>query len=219
VENVITILNSQRQKVGDAKAALCGSLQELTENFVIHNFTGGLAHYESQFPYADYWPIFAFNDIWIERPHRRAGIGSRAFNEIADHYQELGARLGLLRLGTQGDPFEEGIAWRTTLDSKLGWVVLQHHAEESATIPLMCLPMKHRTLTSAKHSRLIEVLERDSSDSLILLLPEDPITLPQTYEGQTGAEPNGPPQANGSQPIRLETNRASSAAGSRRLPR
>ena len=173
MENFITILNPQRQKVGDAKAALCGSLHELTENFVIHKFTGGLAHYESQFPYGDYWPIFAFNDIWIECSHRRAGIGSRAFNEIADHYQGLGARLGLLRMGTQGDPFEEGIAWRTRMYAKLGWVVLQHHPDERATIPLMYLPMKHRTLTSAEHSRLIEVLQRDPTDSLIFPLPEE----------------------------------------------
>src|SRR5437773_196480 len=99
MKNAITIFDSQRQKVGDAEAILCRSLQELTGNFVIHKFTGGLAYYESQFPYTDYWPIFAFNDIWIESPYRRVGIGSRAFNEIADHYQELGARLGLLRMG------------------------------------------------------------------------------------------------------------------------
>ncbi len=43
--------------------------------------------------------------------------------------------------------------------------------------------------------------------------PEDPITLPQTYEGQKSTE-GGP--ANGCQPIRSETNRESSAAGSRR---
>jgi hypothetical protein len=43
--------------------------------------------------------------------------------------------------------------------------------------------------------------------------PEDPITLPQTYEGQKSGEQGGP--TNGSQPIRLETNRTSSAAGSR----
>lgn len=173
MENFITIFNSQRQKVGDAKAALCGSLHDLTENFVIHKFAGGLAHYEPQFPDGDYWPIFAFNDIWIECPHRRAGIGSRAFNEIADHYQELGARLGLLRIGTQGDSFEEGIAWRTRMYSNLGWIVLQHHRDERATIPLMYLPMTHRTLTSAKHSRSIEVLERDPSVSMIIPLPED----------------------------------------------
>ena len=173
MENCITILNSQRQKVGDAKAVLCGSLQDLTENFVIHHFVGGLDYYESQFPYADYWPIFAFNDIWIESAHRRAGVGSRAFNEIADHYQELGARLGLLRMGTQGDPFEEGIAWRTRMYSKLGWITLQHHPDELATIPLMYLPMKHRTLTSAKHSRLVELLERDPSAPSIVPLPEN----------------------------------------------
>lgn len=44
--------------------------------------------------------------------------------------------------------------------------------------------------------------------------PEDPITLPQVYEGQKSAEPDAP--ANRSQPIRAETNRASVTAGSDR---
>ena len=44
--------------------------------------------------------------------------------------------------------------------------------------------------------------------------PDNPIKLPQVYEGQKSAEPSG--AANGSQPIRSETNRTSSAAGSRR---
>lgn len=46
--------------------------------------------------------------------------------------------------------------------------------------------------------------------------PEDPMTLPQQYEG--GVKPAGQPvgPANGSEPNRSETNRTSSAAGSRR---
>jgi hypothetical protein len=44
--------------------------------------------------------------------------------------------------------------------------------------------------------------------------PEDPITLSQEYEGKKIGEPGG--AANGSQPIRSETNSTSSAAGSRR---
>lgn len=168
MKNAITILNSQGQQVGDAEASLCSSVQELTENFVIHRFMGGLAYYGPQFPYADYWPIFAFSDIWIEGPFRRMGIGSRAFNEIADHYQELGARLGLLRLGTQGDPFEEGIVWRTRMYRRLGWVTLHHHPDELATIPLMYLPMKHRSLTSGVQGRSIKVLGQDQADAEIV---------------------------------------------------
>jgi hypothetical protein len=46
--------------------------------------------------------------------------------------------------------------------------------------------------------------------------PEDPMKLPQRYEG--GREPTGQPvaPANGSQPFSSETNQTSSAAGSRR---
>jgi len=44
--------------------------------------------------------------------------------------------------------------------------------------------------------------------------PDDPIRLPQIYEGGSNGEPVGP--ANGSQPIRSDTNSTSTAAGSRR---
>lgn len=157
MENPITIFDSQRQKVGDARAVLCFSLQDLTENFVIHKFAGGLFYYQAQFPFEDFWPIFVLEDIWIYRPHRKVGIGSQAFNEIADHYQELGAQIGLLRIGTQGDEFDEGMAWRKRMYSKLGWIELEHRHDEQSTIPLMYLPMKKRALTSLASERLIQV--------------------------------------------------------------
>lgn len=173
MENIITILDSRRQKVGDAKASLCCCLHELTENFVIHKFMGGLPYYESQFPYKDYWPIFVFSDIWIESCHRKTENknGSRAFNEIADYYQELGARLGLLRMGTQGDDLEEGIAWRTRMYGKLGWITLRHHPDEQSIIPLMYLPMKKRKLTSIASARLIQVADSGVLDSPLVVRP------------------------------------------------
>ena len=161
MHNFIRILNSQRQMVGEAEATLCATLQDLTENFCIHKYIGALNYYETQFGYADYWPIFVLNDIEIEFPHRKAGIGSRACNEIADHYQELGARLGLLRIGTQGDELEEGIAWRTRFYSKVGWVTLRLHPDDPIIMPLMYLPMRQRTIATVRDNRLIEVLDRD----------------------------------------------------------
>jgi GNAT superfamily N-acetyltransferase len=155
----ITLLDPTRHVIGTTKAALCFSLQELTQNFVIHLFEGGLEYYEKEFPYSDFWPVFAFNDIELRAEHRRKGHGTRAFNEIADHYQEMGARLGLLRIGTQGDDFDAGMAWRTKMYSSLGWVVLHHHPDERATIPLMYLPMKARQMTSNESTRFIVVKE------------------------------------------------------------
>ena len=159
MENAITILDFQGQEVGDAKASLCSCSRGSSENITIERFTGGLAFYESQFPSGSYWPIFAFNDIWIKSAHRRRGIGSRAFNEIADHYQDLGARLGLLRIGTQGDSFYEGRAWRTKMYNRIGRIALRHHPDERTIIGLMYLPMKDRTVTSASQSRLIRVFD------------------------------------------------------------
>jgi GNAT superfamily N-acetyltransferase len=160
-----TISDRQGRPAGNATACLCPSLDELMEEFVIHRFEGGLAHYEPQFPYADYWPIFVFDNIWIEPEFRRKGLGSLAFNHIADHYQELGAQLGLLRIGTQGDSFEEGSAWRTRIYTEAGWFLLRHHHSEKAVIPLMCLPMKHRQLTCRPPSRSIHAVQPTQTHS------------------------------------------------------
>jgi GNAT superfamily N-acetyltransferase len=165
----IAILNGSGKQVGKAKAALCRTPDDLAQNFCIHRFRGGLDFYRKQFPSGDFWPIFVFDDLFIYREHCRQGHGSRSCNEIADHYQEQGARLGLLRVGTypfDGDEtenLEDALAWRVRMYSRVGWIALRHHPEEQAIIPLMYLPMVGRQLTSVQRVRLVLVSEVPSA--------------------------------------------------------
>jgi hypothetical protein len=168
----IAIFNGSGRQVGKARAALCHTPEDLAQNFCIHRFKGGLDFYRTQFPSGNFWPIFVFDDLFISREHWRQGHGSRSCNEITDHYQEQGARLGLLRVGTypfegdESESLEDALAWRVKLYAKVGWIALRRHPEEQAIIPLMYLPMVGRQLTSVQRVRLIVVSDEPSAGEL-----------------------------------------------------
>ena len=132
--------------VGTAKAALHTSTENLIRRIVDPASPALWDFVERQFPTTDYLPVFLFEEILIYEEHRRKGFGSRAVHEISDHYQGLGARLGILRVATQGEDFYEGVVWRKQMYSSLGWIELERHPEDKCEIPFMFLPMSDRPI-------------------------------------------------------------------------
>jgi GNAT superfamily N-acetyltransferase len=157
----IQILDEGGNPVGTAKAALHTSTENLIRRIVDPASPALWNFVERQFPTTDFLPVFLFEDIHIHPEHRRKRFGSRAFHEIADHYQELGARLGILRVATQGEDFYEGAAWRKQMYARLGWIELERHPEDKREIPFMFLPMVHRLIRTDPSTRLIRVSDED----------------------------------------------------------
>lgn len=163
----IQILDGGGNLVGTAKAALHTSTKNLIRRIVDPASLAEWDFVERQFPTTDYLPVFFFEDIQIFEERRRKGFGNRAFHEISDHYQELGARLGILRVATQGEDFYEGVVWRKQLYSSLGWIVLERHPEDKCEIPFMFLPMSNRRILTDPSTRLIEVSDEDPLGNLL----------------------------------------------------
>lgn len=157
----IQILDEDGNLVGSAKAALHTSMKNLMRRIVGPASPALWDFVERQFPTTDCLPVFLFEDIFIYKEHRRKGFGSRAFHEISDHYQEQGARLGILWVATQGEDFYEGVVWRKRMYSSLGWIELERHPEDKCEIPFMFLPMNDRPILTDTSTRLIKVSDED----------------------------------------------------------
>jgi len=163
----IQILEKGGNLVGTAKAVLHTSTKNLIRRIVDPASPAEWDFVEQQFPTTDYLPVFLFEDIHIFKERRRKGFGSRAFHEISDHYQELGARLGILRVATQGEDFYEGVVWRKQLYSTLGWIELERHPKDKCEIPFMFLPMSDRPILTDPSTRLIKVSDEDPIRNLL----------------------------------------------------
>jgi GNAT superfamily N-acetyltransferase len=138
VEREYIVVDRDGSEAGSLRLAVCPDYEALNKEMPFSNLEGwaafqghsspascGFSFFQRQFPITDIYPVAILEDIEIQRNKRRMGIGRRsivAFRAIAQEYK---CRLGLLRIGTQGDEIETGLEWRKRFYERDGWVRLE----------------------------------------------------------------------------------------------
>ena len=84
--------------------------------------SGLLSHFEKQLPIPDIYPVAVFDDVEVLPSHQRKGFGRDAIRAFFALAQSHGAKLGLLRIGTQGDDYCKGLLWRRRFYASEGWL-------------------------------------------------------------------------------------------------
>ena len=84
-------------------------------------FPGGFKFLRNQISEAEIYPIAEFCDVTIDDLHQRCGYGRDAFRAFAIIARRHGAKLGMLRVATQGEEYVKGLAWRRAFYQSEGW--------------------------------------------------------------------------------------------------
>jgi hypothetical protein len=115
------IIDPNGTRIGRLRAHICAHYDELDAVLPFSRLSCGFSHFASQLAIHDIYPVAVFDDLDISPSHQRKGFGrdaARAFGALA---QSRGARLGLLRVGTQGDDYCKGLLWRRRFYASEGW--------------------------------------------------------------------------------------------------
>ena len=121
------------------------------------SYPGGFGFLLDQIPIDDVFPIAEFHDVEISHAERKRGYGRdamRAFNVLA---LRGGAKIGFLRVATQGEEYESGLEWRKRFYGSEGWRELKNPPDEMPWPECMF----HLLDTCTKTSRDISLMLRE----------------------------------------------------------
>jgi GNAT superfamily N-acetyltransferase len=115
------VLDQSGSPVGRLKMAICHDYDELESHLPFSNLPSGFDHFARQLPTQDIYPVAVLSDLAIHDDRQRQGFGRlaiRAFIAVSLRHQ---AKLGVLKVGTQGDPYCSGLRWRRRFYISEGW--------------------------------------------------------------------------------------------------